>query len=93
LVVILIMLIRKLPEKNIQPITAIPSNAFMIIKANGLTKALSALSENQYWLNIKNNSWKQDIQILKSSLDSICLVNSSLEGVLMILQLYFSPSK
>ena len=84
------MLIRKLPEKNIQPITAIPSNAFMIIKANGLTKALSALSENQYWLNIKNNSWKQDIQILKSSLDSICLVNSSLEGVLNDSAIYIS---
>jgi len=81
----------KQPSGTHQPtITAIPSDAAIVIKTNGLMELYSFLASNNYWRNLPVNFFKKDIEILMTSADSLCNDNSNIKKVLFDSTVYIS---
>jgi hypothetical protein len=89
-VVIIILLLKKPPSQSISAIKAIPTNTGIIIKLNGFLKFFDALSENQYWQSIRDDSIKIFLNHVKSSIDNICLKNPDLEKFFKDSSVYIS---
>ncbi len=82
IVLLVILTLRKPSGQYQQTIKAIPTDAAIVIKANGLLGLFSSLSTNNYWQTLPANSFKKDIEELKISTDSLCFKNSNIDKIL-----------
>jgi hypothetical protein len=76
LTIIFVLIFRKSETKGISAVNAIPINAAVVIKVNGIIPFLTAISENEYFQGITDSSFRSGFQNLKEKLDSITDNNS-----------------
>jgi hypothetical protein len=91
LFILFLFLILKRPSgNNQQAVTAIPSDAVIILKANGLLGFCTTLTSSNYWQNLPANSFKKEFDDFIASTDSLGNENSSFNGILTDSTIYFS---
>lgn len=90
LVIVLLSIFLKKPNKSNNPVYAIPKSAAVIIKANGFLKLATELNDNNFYQNAFNDSIKNEIGSLKYSLDSFSSENASIKRAITDSSIYIS---
>jgi hypothetical protein len=88
--VLLLFVFLKKPNKSFNPVSAIPKTSAIIIKANGFTKFITSINDNNFYQNAINDSVKKAFYSLKFSLDSFINENTSIKKVLSDSSIYIS---